>query len=309
MAETWTTAAQLLKLNDANLAPDFANNLLQDAPLIRTMAAVTANASQGTQHKYLADTTAASAGFRPVNTGLDYTASDQTLITIDLKTMSANPRVDQQIAKAYPGGVEAFMDFESVRSLRTAFRNLDSQLILGTSSDANGFAGIMSSGYTDALADGMVYNAAGSSARTSVWFLRVGPEDVELVLGNGGVISSGETFEQLVAAPTGGKLMPIYARIQEGLIGLKLGGAYSIGRICNLAAGALTDDMIFEALALFPASRMPNLIVMNGRSQKDLRNSRTATNATGAPAPIPTEVAGIPILRCDVITNAETAVT
>lgn len=308
MPDTLTTIAQLLKLNDANLAPDFANNLLQDAPLIRAMAAVTANASQGTQHKYLAETTAASAGFRPVNTGLDYTASDQTLITLDLKTMSANPRVDQQIAKAYPGGVEAFMDFESTRALRTAFRNLDSQLVLGTSSDANGFAGIMSSTYTNQLADAMVYNAAGSAARTSVWFLRFGPEDVELVVGNGGIITSGETFEQLVADSTG-KLMPIYARIQEGLLGLKLGGAYSIGRICNLAAGALTDDMMFEALSLFPASRMPNLIVMNGRSLKDLRNSRTATNATGAPAPIPTEVANIPILRCDVITNSETAVT
>lgn len=308
MADTLTTAAQLLKLADQNLAPDFANNLLQDAPLIQAMAAATANASQGTQHKYLADTAAASSGFRPVNTGLDYTASDQTLITLDLKTISANPRVDQQIARAYPGGVEAFMDFEGSRSLRSAFRNLELQLISGTGNDANGFPGIMSSSYTNQLSDAMVYNAAGASARSSVWLLRFGAEDVELILGRDGNIDVGETFEQLVADGTG-KLMPIFGRIQEGLIGLKLGGAYSIGRICNIAAGALTDDMIYEALALFPASRMPNLIVMNARSRKDLRASRTATNATGAPAPMPTEVDGIPILQTDAIGNSETAVT
>jgi len=308
MADTMTTVAQLLKLNDANLDPAFANDLLQDAPLVRAMQGVVANASQGTQHKYLKDTTAASAGFRVVNEGLDYTASDQTLVTLDLKVLSASPRVDQAIAKAYPGGVEAFMDFEGSRALRAAFRNLENQLIYGTGADANGFAGITSSGYINQLADAMVYNAAGVSARTSVYFIRTGTEDVEFVLGNGGNIQSGETFEQFVLG-SNSKLMPIFGRIQEGLCGLKLGGAYSIGRIANLAAGALTDDMIFEALALFPATRQPNLIVMNGRSLKDLRNSRTATNATGAPAPIPTEFSGIPILRTDVITNAETAVT
>jgi hypothetical protein len=307
MADTLTTAAQLLKLADANLAPDFANDLLQDAPLIRALSAVYANASQGTQHKYLKDTAAASAGFRPVNTGLDYTASDQTLVTLDLKTISANPRVDKQIADAYPSGAEAFMDFEGTRALRSAFRNLELQLVSGTGNDANGFAGIMSSTYTNGLTDPMVYNAAGASARSSVWLIRLGSEDVELVLGRNGNIDVGETFTQLIPDATG-KLMPVYARVQEGLIGLKLGGAYSIGRICNLASGALTDDMIYEALALFPASRMPNLIVMNARSRKDLRASRTATNATGAPAPMPTEVDGIPILQTDAIGNAETAV-
>jgi hypothetical protein len=307
MADTLTTVAQLLKLNDQNLDPAFANDLLQDAPLVRALSGVVANASQGTQHKYLKDTSAASAGFRPVNEGLDYTASDQSLVTLDLKVISANPRVDQAIAKAYPSGVEAFMDFEGTRALRAAFRNLETQLVYGTSADANGFAGMISSTYTNALADAMVYNAAGSANRTSVWLVRTGVEDVEMVLGNGGNIQSGETFEQLIMG-SNSKLMPVFARVQEGLVGLKLGGAYSMGRIVNLAAGALTDDMIYEALALFPASRQPNLIIMNGRSLKDLRASRTATNATGAPAPIPTEVANIPILRTDVITNAEDAV-
>lgn len=308
MADTMTTVTQLLRLADQNLAPTFVNDLLQDAPLIQRMAAVVANASQGTQHKYLKDTAAASAGFRPINSGIDYTASDQTLVTLDLKVISANPIVDQAIAKAYPGGPEAFMDFEGTRALRTAFRNLESQLIYGTSADANGFGGITSSTYIDALADTMVYNAAGASARSSVYFLRLGAEDVELVLGNQGNISVGATQEQMMVSPVNSKNMPVYFRVQEGLIGLKLGGAYSMARLANLAAGALDDDKIFETLALFPSSRPPTVMVMNRRSLKDLRNSRTATNSTGTPAPIPTEVAGIPIIVTDAISNAETAV-
>jgi len=38
---------------------------------------------------------------------------------------------------------------------------------------------------------------------------------------------------------------------------------------------------------------------------KQLRDSRTATNVTGAPAPRPTEVEGIPIIVTDAIVNTE----
>ena len=44
---------------------------------------------------------------------------------------------------------------------------------------------------------------------------------------------------------------------------------------------------------------------MNGRSREQLRNSRTATNANGTPAPLPTEWEGIPIIRTASITNDE----
>ncbi len=309
MADTLTTAAQLLKIADQNLAPVMANSLLDDAPLLRVLQATLANASQGTQHKYLAQTTAPATGFRPVNTGLDYAASDQTLVTLDLKTLSANVRVDQQIARAYPGGVEGYMDFEGANALRAAFAKAEAQFIYGTGSDSNGFVGLTANANIDALTDGMVYNAAGSSNRSSVYLLRVGPEDVELVLGNDGNIGVGATMEQLVADGSG-RLLPIFFRVQEGLMALKMGGAYSVGRIANIAAATqtLTDNMIYEAISLFPAARKPNLIVMNRRSIKQLRASRTATNATGAAAPLPTEVEGIPIVVTDAITNSETAV-
>ena len=309
MANTLTTAAQLLQIADQNLDPAFVNDLLDDAPFLKVIAATKANASQGTQHKFLKDTTAASGGFRAINDGTDYTASTQTLVTLDLKVLTANVRVDQQIAKAYPGGVEPFMDFEGARSLRAAMASAEAQFFYGVSNDANGFVGLKANTYIDALADGQVYGGGGSSNRTSVYLMRMGTDGVELVLGRDGNIDVGETMEQLILGANG-KEMPVYFRVQEGLMGFQMGGAYSVARIANLADATytLTDAMIYEAIAKFPSSRQPNVIVMNRRSLKQLRASRTATSPTGAPAPIPTEVEGIPIVVTDAISNSEAAV-
>jgi hypothetical protein len=54
---------------------------------------------------------------------------------------------------------------------------------------------------------------------------------------------------------------------------------------------------------------MPTILVMNRRSLKQLQESRTATNATGAPAPFPSEAFGVPILVTDAITNTEALLT
>jgi hypothetical protein len=312
MADTLRTAAQLLKLADQNLAPVFANDLLLDAPFIRAMQAVTANASQGTQHKYLKHTTAPTVGFRPVNTGLDISASDQTLVTVDLKNLSANVRMDQQIANAHPAGVEACLDMECELALQAAFSAAEKQLIYGSGAQGNadGFAGLSQASTIDALADAMVTNATGTTALTSVYFIRFGEPDVQLILGREGNITQGATFEQMMA-DSNGKQLPVYARIQEALMTIKVGGAFSIARICNIGTATgktLTDALIYAALSTFPSNRPPSLMVMNKRSLFQLRASRTATNPTGNAAPIPTEVEGIPIIATDSVRLDETAV-
>lgn len=312
MADTLRTAAQMLKLADQNLAPGFASDLLLDAPLIAMMAAVFANASQGTQHKFLKHTTAPTVGFRPVNTGLDFAASDQTLVTVDLKNLSANVRMDQQIAKAHPIGVEGCLDGECELALQAAFSAGEKQLFYGSGAQGNadGFTGLSQASTIDALADAMVTNATGAAALTSVYFLRFGEPDVQLILGREGNIQQGATFEQMI--PDGaGKLFPVYARIQEALMSIKVGGAFSIARLCNIGVAAgktLTDALIYTALSTFPSNRGPTVMVMNRRSLAQLRASRTATSPTGAPAPTPTEVEGVPIINTESIRSDETAV-
>jgi hypothetical protein len=71
----------------------------------------------------------------------------------------------------------------------------------------------------------------------------------------------------------------------------------------------LTDALIYSLLELFPAGEPPTLLLMNRRSRAQLQASRTATNATGAPAPLPTMVENIPILASDGVLNAETEVS
>jgi len=64
--------------------------------------------------------------------------------------------------------------------------------------------------------------------------------------------------------------------------------------------------MLYELVSRFPVGREPQAFFMNRRTLERLRKSRTAVNATGAPAPTPTELAGgIPIIVTDAIMNTE----
>jgi hypothetical protein len=92
-----------------------------------------------------------------------------------------------------------------------------------------------------------------------------------------------------------------------------MGGKYSIGRIANLNgptdSNPLTDDLISELLAEFPAGMGPSFMVCNRYSLRDLQQSRTATNGTGAPAPFPGDAFGVPIITSDGIVQTEAVET
>ena len=88
-----------------------------------------------------------------------------------------------------------------------------------------------------------------------------------------------------------------------------MGSVQSTVRLANLdAVATLSDDLLSDAIAKFPAGKAPSYLVMNRQSLKQLQQSRTATNPTGAPAPFPTEAYGIPIIATDSITSTEAIV-
>ena len=313
MADTFETLADMLVINDQNLADLNITDLLDDAPLLRALAAEVA--SNGHQHKYTKETGAPVVGFRAVNTGVDLDVSSDTLVTITLKYLDASTRVDVAIADIWKGGPEAFVARKNYRSIKAAFAAAEAQLIYGVGALADGFVGLADASTLDALADQMVINAAGTTENTasSCYLLRTNGDgtDVTLITGNEGQISMGEAAKQEVQDASAQKYHA-YCTSIGAYLGLQIGSAYSAGRIVNLTEDSgkgLTDALIYEALAEFPASRQPNLIVMNRRSLRQLRDSRTATNVTGAPAPRPTEVEGIPIITTDAITSTEALVT
>jgi len=308
MADSFLTLADLVKINDKNLADINVTDLLDDAPFMKALAADVS--SNGTSHKYVKETGAPVVGFRTVNNGRENTKSSDTLVTIDLKILDASFKADKALADSYFRGAESYIQREALRHLKASFFFAEQQFINGTGNDLDGFTGM-----ADAIAPGddMTVDAGGSEASgsgdsslSSVWLVRTLNDGTELtaILGQSGEIQIDESVVQRVEDDSGKHYTAYWTPIQ-GWLGLQVGSANSMVRIHSLddATHKLTDNLIYDALSLFPASRQPNLIVMNRRSVKQLRASRTATNATGAPAPRPVDVDGIPIIVTDAITS------
>ena len=307
MADVYTSLADLVKINDMNLADLEITDLLDDAPLLAALAADVA--SNGTDHKYLKETGAPVVGFRAANDGRENKASADTLVTINLKILDASFLCDKALADAYRKGAEAYLAREARRHMKAAFFHAEKQLILGTGTggDSGGFTGLVNATTIDAVADTMVVNAGGDTANacTTVFAIRTNDmgTDCTIITGNDGKLDMGDTVVQRVAGATTGHY-PAYFTPISGWLGMQIGSAYSVGRIVNLDFDhTLDDDMISNLLSKFPAGRQPNLLVMNRTARKWLQQSRTATNATGAPAPFPTEAFGVPIVTTDAITD------
>lgn len=311
MADDLKSLADLLVINDQNAADVGATDLLQKAPLLSALHAVAA--SNGTQHKYLKENAAPVVGFRAANAGIDHDDSGDVLVSIDCEILDASFHVDNRIAKAYRDGVDAFMQREAIRHLRAAFKKFDAQLLNGTAEgDAAGFDGFADA--LDTLGD-TVLTGGGTANRTSIYLIRTTSDEANVcsVIANNGEIEIGDYFEQFVEDGTGKKFLAYMQNI-EGHVAAQVGGKYSIVRLANVdytgATGtSLDDDLIYEAIERFADGDDPTHIVMHSKCRELLRKSRTATNGTGAPAPRPTDVEGIPIVVDNNLTLDETAVT
>ena len=314
MAETsYNTLAGLVQLNDKNLADLNVTNLLQKAPLLEVLTAVTA--SNGTVHKYLVETGASSSAFRAALDGVTKTNSKDTLVTDTLQILDGSFDTDVALADAYKGGRDAWLQKELIRTLRQVFANVEKQVFYGVggTGDSAGFPGLVDNAQLDAIGDAMVINAGGSNAstQTSCFMLRHGEDDCALVLGNDGqiVVEDEPTMIQKAGSSLG-TFPALYVPV-TGYSGFQIGGAYSAARICNIemndltSTSAFTDVMLMTALSKFPGGSGPNVICMNRNAQLLLWASRTAVSSTGAPALTPVDFMGIPIVITDQISSAE----
>jgi len=304
MADAFLGLSDLLTVNNGDLSSVELSNILDKAPVLAAMAADTVAA---TTHKYLLETAAPTTGFRDVNDGRENTKGTDTTVTVALEILDATFAVDVALADAYKNGKEAYIQRELAKHLRSALFVAEGQIINGTiSGDSDGF---------DGLADTLVYghamtlDAAGTTAATgsSVYgIVNSVDEGCALITGMGGNIDVGDTTVARIDGATG--TYPAYYTPVTGWLGLQAGNAYSAGRICNLTEDSgkgLTDALIANFLSAFPSGKMPDFLAMNRRSVFQLQASRTATNATGAPAPIPMEAFGVPIIVTDAITSVE----
>lgn len=317
MSETAGTLAHALLIGDRNIRDAGCSDVLNDAPFLAALRTTTA--SHGRTHKYLKEDGAPTVGFRAVNTGRDNTNSTDVEVSQDLQYLDPSWDIDVAIANAYPaskGGWDGLMQRESARHVRQSLAVAEKQLFYGVGNDAAGFTGLNVASTLRYKDSEMVLDATGSTvgATTSVWMVRTDDSEREcmFVLGEGGNITVPDEATVIQKLDDDGKPYYAYAVPMGGWFGMQIGSKYSVGRICNLTTQAgkgLTDALLFSLFEKFPETRPPNLIVMSKQSRGQLQRSRTATNATGAPAPLPLDWEGIPIITTGSIINTEAVVT
>jgi hypothetical protein len=302
MASATDTLAGLLLLGDMNNADIDVSDLLDDAPVIRALAAVTA--SHGTTHKYNKRTVDAGVGFRAIGAGQDNAAGSIEQVTETLKLLDATVRRDQGAVVGAPAN---YLANEARWALRAAFAHAEGQLIDGTGNEADGFNGLADHLYTDDVGDDMVVDAGGSGGN-NVWLVRSTPDDVAVV--TNGDINVGDLAQ--VAIYDGSASYPGWQLPILSWLALQVGSIRTVGRIYNLdgtAGNTLTDDMISDAISKFPAGRGPTHIIANRTTLKELQQSRTATNPTGQPAPFPEQAFNVEIVLTDNMSTSNTLAT
>jgi hypothetical protein len=311
MSDKTNTLAGLLKLNDANMADIYPTNLLDDAPVISGAFAVSASQG-GTLHKYLRRTAAAESAFRKINTGVTNDAETFEEVSLVCEFLDGSFTRDVALASGYRGGLSEYIQKETLASLRGTFANAERALFTNI---AGGFPGLLQ--FSDYVIDNnasQIINKGGANgASRSVWLLRWAEDGVAVVAGNDGRMDMmwDDDSPTIVQVSATGGVYSAYRVTIGGYLGLQVGSKFDAVRICGLdgtEGKKLTDDIIADAISRFAATRGPNMIVMNRTSQKELRESRTSVNPTGAPAPFPMEAFGIPIVTTDLLPSNEATV-
>lgn len=245
-------------------------------------------------------------GFRSANNGTVVSKGVYENRRYECFIMNPRWECDKVVADSDEDGAPVYIANEASGMMEGAMQTLASQFYYGTGNDVLGFAGLLAA-YDST---NMVIDAAGTTDATasSVWAVKFGPKDVAWLYGNNGSLNMSEVTEQRILGVDGN---PLTAYVQEMVArpGLQVANIRNLGRIKKLtndSGKGLTDTLLSELLALFQVGAIPDCFLMTRRSLDQLRRSRTATNPTGSPAPIPTEAFGIPIWPTDAITNTET---
>lgn len=277
-------------------------------PYVPEMQIIPARTIEGIMFKTLVRTALPTVGFRDANEGSPISQSVYENRLVEAFIMNPQWQCDQAVADAHEDGPAALLAVEATGMTTAAFITASRQLYYGrdvsSGGDAKGHPGFIQAHDTN-----MVVDAGGSTAGTgsSVWAVKTGPQAVQWVVGNNGDMTVKDPIIQRVLDKDG-KPFDAYLQSMLARLGVMVGSRYSLGRIKKLTADSgkgLTDDLLGALLAKFPVGHKPDVFLMSRRSQEQLRASRTATNATGAPAPLPEDAFGIPIEVTDAISDTE----
>jgi hypothetical protein len=157
----------------------------------------------------------------------------------------------------------------------------------------------------------VVSASAGTTAlNTSVYGVILNSKNVTLVGGNNKTFEATDWMKQQVDVSTGVS-QTAWTKGISGYIGCQWVNKYALGRIYNLTSTTgLTDTLLYQLEAKLPAGLRFDAFFLHKDQLEKLRTSRTATNPTGAPAPLPTASGGgTPLIVTDSIVTTEATVS
>lgn len=275
-----------------------------------------ARSVRGTSFYTVKRTGLPTAAFRNANQGLAPSKSAFAKSLVECFILSSAVQVDKAVAQAYEDGSSALEMIEAAGVMQAALRTIGSQIFYGVAADAKGFGGLKT--FTP-FGGAMTLNSGGSDAnvQSSVYAVKFGPQNVELILGNEASFEltsfRDENFLDANSLPVPGRVADLTA-----WTGLAINNTNCVARLANVGADTETGDTLTDAklqqlLDLFPSGYRPDAIFMSRRSRSQLQRSRTVTlfgQGTAranqpAIAAVPTEYDGVPIIATDSIVNTE----
>ena len=224
--------------------------------------------------------------------------------------------LEQQIAIDVNGVLKSSKDqartlvSHSKPFMGATIKKIGQSIWYGTSYDTQSFPGLTSQYSSDVAHE---VSAGGSSALSSIWFLCLGEEHLQVLFGNNATILMQDDWKEETAYDASGN--PFLAAVNwiNARPGLRLANKHAAIRISGIgtAAGKTANDSLLGA-GLQLARQLdvdPTHIFMTPRSAEQIRLSRTAVNIKGIPAPRPTDFEGIPIIETNNLSNAEETLT
>lgn len=310
------TSVDVLKINNSEELIGLVEDVANEIPEIQFFAAspVTRNS-----YKTLAMTGLPTVAFRDTGTLRTFDSAALTTHDVACKYLDASWTLEQAVAQQSDWGEDFAKAIQQRAHLKSAFSWLAKQIWAGIANDAHGFVGF--DAFIDAVVDEghnremvVTANSGSVSDASAVYAVRTGLDSAQLAWGSQGKFDEGEVVEQLLCSSdpsdpegTTNSLSGAwhYAQKLGGWVGLQVSSRYAAAKIENLSAASgaagLDDDLLYQLIEKFPAGMKPNAIFMNRRSFSQLRQSRTAYNPVGAPAPYANEFEGIPVYVSDAI--------
>lgn len=281
---------------------------------------IPARTIRGTNFYTMKRTGLPTAAFR--NAGEGVTPSKSTIVKqlVECFILGSAVQVDKAVAQAYEDGASALEMIEASGVMQAAMRTIGKQVFYGVTNDAKGFGGLKAFTPTTSA---MCINSGGSDAtvQTSVYAVKFGPQDVQLIMGNDASFLLTPFRDESFLDATS-KVVPGRVADLTAWSGLAINNANCVARLANVGKDTETNDTLTDAkladlLNLFPSGVRPDAIFMSRRSRKQLQKSRTVTlfgQGTGRPsqsthAPTPTEYEGITIIATDSILDTDAVET